>query len=313
MFALRSQRLPHSKTMQAILDKYLFQIVLVGSAIIAVGAFFIFSDNIPKTSSSETDIHYSTKKGSNVKTASGLEYTVIEEGTGESPKPDNYVTVHYEGTLEDGTVFDSSYKRGEPATFPANGVIAGWVEALSMMKVGAKWDLVIPAELGYGPQGAGDVIPPNAALKFTVELLKIQTIEELVAEFEATQITFLEDAEKTEGMQKTESGLLYTVVEEGAGAKPKGPTSEVTVHYAGRLTNGHEFDSSYKRNQPATFALNRVIAGWTEGLQLMSVGSKYTFIIPSTLGYGAQGSQGSIPPNATLIFEVELIDVKDAE
>ncbi|HET9229515.1 MAG TPA: FKBP-type peptidyl-prolyl cis-trans isomerase [Thermoanaerobaculia bacterium] len=107
-------------------------------------------------------------------TASGLQYEVVTEGTGESPKPTDRVTVHYRGTLPDGTVFDSSYDRNEPATFPVNGVIPGWVEALQLMKPGAKYKLVIPPALAYGERGAGGDIGPNQVLLFDVELIKIE-------------------------------------------------------------------------------------------------------------------------------------------
>lgn len=106
-------------------------------------------------------------------TPSGLQYEVLKEGEGESPKADQSVTVHYTGKLIDGTVFDSSVERGEPATFGVTQVIPGWVEALQLMKVGAKWRLFIPSALAYGPQGAGGVIGPNQTLIFDVELLKI--------------------------------------------------------------------------------------------------------------------------------------------
>lgn len=106
----------------------------------------------------------------------------------------------------------------------------------------------------------------------------------------------------------TPTGLKYMVEKQGTGVRP-GPTSEVTVHYTGRLLDGTVFDSSVQRGEPATFPLNGVIAGWTEGLQLMQEGAKYTFYIPSDLAYGAQGAPGSIPPYADLIFEVELIKV----
>ncbi|MDE6100669.1 MAG: FKBP-type peptidyl-prolyl cis-trans isomerase [Paramuribaculum sp.] len=108
------------------------------------------------------------------KTESGLQYEIIEEGAGASPSKGDRVTVHYTGKLIDGTVFDSSVERGEPATFGVTQVIPGWVEALQMMKVGAKWRLFIPSELAYGPNGAGGVIGPNATLIFDVELLKIE-------------------------------------------------------------------------------------------------------------------------------------------
>jgi FKBP-type peptidyl-prolyl cis-trans isomerase FklB len=106
-------------------------------------------------------------------TASGLQYEVVKEGSGETPKPTDKVTVHYRGTLPDGTVFDSSYDRNEPATFPVNGVIAGWVEALQLMKPGAKYKLVIPPALAYGDRGAGGQIGPNQVLLFDVELISI--------------------------------------------------------------------------------------------------------------------------------------------
>ena len=104
---------------------------------------------------------------------SGLQYQVLQEGTGKSPAASDKVTTHYHGTLIDGTVFDSSYERGQPATFPVNGVIAGWTEALQLMKEGAKWRLFIPSNLAYGSQGAGDVIGPNTALIFDVELISV--------------------------------------------------------------------------------------------------------------------------------------------
>ena len=109
-------------------------------------------------------------------------------------------------------------------------------------------------------------------------------------------------------MITTASGLQYEVLTEGTGPKPKA-TDTVTVHYKGTLTNGKVFDSSYDRGEPISFPLDRVITGWTEGLQLMSVGSKYRLTIPSQLGYGAAGAGGVIPPNATLVFEVELLKI----
>lgn len=106
-------------------------------------------------------------------TESGLQYEVLKEGTGNSPKETDKVTVHYHGTLIDGTVFDSSVDRGEPATFPVNGVIPGWVEALQLMKEGAKYKLFIPSNLAYGERGAGGAIGPNSTLVFEVELISI--------------------------------------------------------------------------------------------------------------------------------------------
>lgn len=114
------------------------------------------------------------KKPGVVTLPSGLQYRVITEGTGKIPQAASTVKTHYKGTLLDGTEFDSSYKRGEPAIFPCHGVIPGWTEALLKMKVGSKWELFVPAELAYGEQGAGGVIPPNATLVFEIELLGIE-------------------------------------------------------------------------------------------------------------------------------------------
>lgn len=120
---------------------------------------------------------------------------------------------------------------------------------------------------------------------------------------------FLEENAKKEGVKVTPSGLQYEVVVEGDGPKPADANAEVEVHYQGSLIDGTVFDSSYKRGESITFFLNQVIAGWTEGVQLMPTGSKYIFYIPSELGYGQRGVPGVIPPSATLIFEVELIKV----
>jgi FKBP-type peptidyl-prolyl cis-trans isomerase FklB len=111
--------------------------------------------------------------GSVVTTQSGLQYEVLASGTGKSPSASDSVTVNYRGTLTDGTEFDSSYKRGQPAVFPVNRVIPGWTEALQLMKEGDKWKLTIPPQLAYGERGAGKLIPPNSTLVFEVELIKV--------------------------------------------------------------------------------------------------------------------------------------------
>jgi len=120
--------------------------------------------------------------------------------------------------------------------------------------------------------------------------------------------TFLEENKKKEGVITLPSGLQYKVLTEGSGKTPKA-TDSVTVHYRGTLVDGKEFDSSHKRGQPTTFEVGKVIRGWTEALQLMKEGSKWQLFIPSALGYGDRGA-GPVPPNSTLIFEVELLAVK---
>lgn len=120
---------------------------------------------------------------------------------------------------------------------------------------------------------------------------------------------FLAENAKRPEVKTTASGLQYEIIEATIGQKPKA-TDKVKVHYEGTLTDGTVFDSSYKRGEPITFGLNQVIKGWTEGLQLMSIGSKYKLYIPYQLGYGAQGASGAIPPYAALIFTVELLGIE---
>ncbi|ELV8654070.1 TPA: FKBP-type peptidyl-prolyl cis-trans isomerase [Vibrio vulnificus] len=122
---------------------------------------------------------------------------------------------------------------------------------------------------------------------------------------------FRAEFEKQEGVVKTNTGLLYQVITPAEGEKPK-DTDTVQVHYKGTLTDGTQFDSSYDRGEPATFPLNRVIPGWTEGVQLMPVGSKFKFVIPPELAYGAQDTP-SIPANSTLVFEVELLKIENGD
>ena len=124
-------------------------------------------------------------------------------------------------------------------------------------------------------------------------------------------LKFLEENAKKEGVKVTESGIQYTVLVEAEGKKPVA-TDRVKVHYKGTFLNGKTFDSSYDRNEPAVFPLNRVIRGWTEGVQLMSVGSKFKFTIPSDLAYGPNGNPPRIPGNSVLQFEIELLEIRDS-
>jgi FKBP-type peptidyl-prolyl cis-trans isomerase FklB len=123
---------------------------------------------------------------------------------------------------------------------------------------------------------------------------------------------FLNENKTKEGVKTTESGLQYKVITEGTGATPT-ETDTVVTHYTGTLINGEVFDSSYKRNNPATFPVNGVIPGWTEALQMMKVGSKWKLFIPSELAYGEQGAGANIGPNEVLIFDIELLEIKDTD
>ena len=138
------------------------------------GVDFVLKQSLKAKEEGEKFLADNAKRPGVKVTPSGLQYEVLDATLGQKPKATNTVRVHYEGTLPDGTVFDSSYKRGEPISFPLNGVIAGWTEGLQLMSVGSKYKLFIPYNLGYGERGAGASIPPYAALIFTVELLGIE-------------------------------------------------------------------------------------------------------------------------------------------
>ena len=238
--------------------------------------------------------------GTLITTASGLQYEVIKMGNGEKPNATDKVEVHYHGTLEDGTVFDSSVDRGQTISFPLNKVIKGWTEGVQLMPVGSKFKFIIPPELGYGDRGAGAVIPPNATLIFEVELFSIEK------PFVDTDFS-LPAEEKA-----LDSGLRYLDHITGDGDAIE-VGQEAIVHYSGYLADGTKFDSSHDRGQPFSFPLGqgRVIKGWDEGVVGMKKGGKRTLIIPPELGYGERGAGGVIPPNAMLMFEVELVDIHD--
>jgi peptidylprolyl isomerase len=236
-------------------------------------------------------------------TDSGLQYYDLEEGDGPVSETGQKVTVHYTGWLEDGTKFDSSLDR-EPFQFVlgAGRVIPGWDEGVAGMNVGTKRQLVIPSDLAYGDSGAG-VIPPGATLIFEVELLGVEDGPPPPPE----SPTEVDEADYT----TTESGLKYYDFEEGDGASPESGQM-VVVNYTGWLEDGTLFDSSLLHGEPFSFSVGvgQVIPGWDEGVADMKVGGKRQLVVPPDLAYGESGTGDVIPPNATLIFEVELLEVQ---
>ena len=286
------------------------QMIIFGGIIFIIALTFFYPQN-PSSKNEETKIEQITQNndftfqdaGDNNKlitTDSGLQYEIIKMGTGDKPLSTDKVEVHYHGTLEDGTVFDSSVDRGETVTFPLNRVIKGWTEGLQLMPVGSKFKFIIPPNLGYGSRPIGS-IPPNSTLIFEVELFNVEK-------------PFVDKDFNLPAEEKTlESGLRYLDHIVGTGEAAVAG-KEVVVHYSGYLADGTKFDSSHDRGTPFVFVLDqgRVIKGWDEGVAGMQKGGKRTLIIPPDLGYGERGAGGVIPPNATLMFEVELLDIFDA-
>jgi peptidylprolyl isomerase len=229
-------------------------------------------------------------------TDSGLCTKVLAAGTGtESPDSWDQVTVHYTGWTTDGKMFDSSVSRGKPATFPLNRVIPGWTEGVGLMVVGEKRRLWIPSKLAYNNRPGR----PAGMLVFDVELLEIKDQPKPPEPPPAPENV----AEPPADAEVTKSGLASMVLKPGTGTEHPKKSSKVTVHYTGWTTDGKMFDSSVVRGKPASFPLNQVIRGWTEGLQLMVVGEKRRFWIPQKLAY--QGQAGA--PKGMLVFDVELL------
>ena len=225
-----------------------------------------------------------------IKTASGLSTKVLKPGTGKDhPVKEDLVTIQYTGWTTDGKMFDSSVVQGKPATFGVSRVIAGFSEGLQLMVPGEKRRLWIPEALAYkGQEGR-----PKGMLVFDVELIDMPNRPPPDVKAAPS------DA------KKTASGLVYRVLKEGTGGRHPKPSNKVTVHYTGWTTDGKMFDSSVVQGRPATFQVDGVIAGWTEGLQLMYEGEKARFWIPEKLAYG-----GKSAPYGMLVFDVELLKIE---
>lgn len=228
-------------------------------------------------------------------TTSGLKYEVVKEGKGEVCTAEQGFTLRYALWTQDGKLLDCTEMHG--------GTIQGLIGSMRfeflkegplLLREGARYRFEVPPGLAFGEQERPG-LPANSTTVWELEMVRIHAVPKFEAPDESKQ-------------QKTESGLRYEVLQAGDGKRPTA-TDRVRVHYAGWLTDGTSFDSSYARGEPAEFGLSQVIKGWTEGLQLMQEGAKYRFVIPPAIAYGEQGAPGAIPPNATLVFVVELIKI----
>jgi FKBP-type peptidyl-prolyl cis-trans isomerase len=233
------------------------------------------------------------------KSASGLAWKVLKPGTGTTrPSATDRVTVNYNGWTADGRIFDSTDMRGKPSTFIVGNILPGMSEALQLMTVGEKRRYWIPEKLAFkGAPGK-----PAGTCVFEIELLDVQAGG-------PQTIPAPPDVEKPPAdAQKTKSGLASRVLQPGTGTAHPTSSSTVTVNYTGWTTDGKMFDSSVVRGTPATFQLNQVISGWTEGVQLMVEGEKRRFWIPGNLAYDNVNRPGV--PKGMLVFDVELLKVQ---
>lgn len=251
-----------------------------------------------------------------IKNESGLSYTNDVIGTGKEIKEGDLISIHFKGwIINDSTnlfadwtndstknmsLIASSYESPQPMKYVlgSEGFIKGSDEGMFGMMVGGKRTIIIPSNLAYGNEGFGP-IPPNSSIKLVVEIVEAkESIQAKMWDVDSTKL------------KATKSGLKYSIVSEGEGTQVDSG-KVVTVHYSGFLVDGTKFDSSIERDEPFTLTVGvgQVIPGWDEGLKLLKQGSKARLVIPSEIGYGAFAI-GKIPANSTLIFDVEILEVK---
>ncbi|OAD42930.1 FKBP-type peptidyl-prolyl cis-trans isomerase [Polaribacter atrinae] len=259
-------------------------------------------DDVSCTPQTEDDIieYIESKELATTESDSGLHYIIENEGTGKAATENSVVDIKYKAYLLDGTDNGES----ESSILNLETLIPGLSEGIQLLKEGGKATLIIPSELAFGEAGnSSGSIPCGTVLIFEIELIAVH--DDYDAQNEAAILKYIDDnnLEAT----KTESGLYYVVNNEGTGEIPTS-NSSVTVAYKGYFLNGTVFDESTVSG--ATFGLNQVIAGWTEGLQLFKEGGDGVLLIPYSLGYGEYG-QGTIPGYSILAFDVKLISVND--
>jgi peptidylprolyl isomerase len=229
------------------------------------------------------------------KTASGLVSKLVQRGNStEKPASTDMVTVHYTGWSSEGRLFDSSVVRGPASTFPLDKVMAGWRECVQLMTLGEKRRCWVPENLAYRGQAGR----PKGTVLFEIELIDTRP-NPLIPPPDVKS--------PPDDARRTPNGLAYKVLRVGKGVRNPSRFGRVTVHYTGWTTDGRMFDSSVAKGQPATFRLDDVIKGWTEGVPLMVEGERTRFWVPENLAYGGKGDG----PRGMLVFDIELIRIEN--
>jgi FKBP-type peptidyl-prolyl cis-trans isomerase len=215
------------------------------------------------------------------------------------------VTVHYEGRFaRDGKVFDSSFERGEPATFRLNEVIPGWTIGVQQMKPGDEFMFFIPADMAYGAEGRGDTMPPNSDLLFRVSLLEVM---QAPASDEAAWAKFTPWPINSTDVYRSSTGLEHIVIATGAGPNPR-DQDYVQVHTVGKLDDGTVMNDTFAGLQPLLNGVAEFAPGWAEALKQMRKGDRWLVRMPPELLYGSTGD-GRVPPNAPVTFEILLENI----
>ena len=260
---------------------------------------------------------------------SGVYYIEEVRGSGRKPAPGDMATVHFIVSTVNGDTLYSSYAQDRPMTWEAGKIFdnEGATEALNMMSKGTKAMVIVPSEQAFGEQGRGQMVAPHTSLIYELEMVDFKTKAAYEAEQEAIRKKADEEKNKARDQeaanlasyisknkittQPTASGLYYIETKAGTGEQAASGKT-VKVHYTGTLLNGQKFDSSLDRGEPIEFVLGQgqVIQGWDEGIAMMKEGGKSRLIIPSNIAYGPQGRMPTIPPSSTLVFDVELVEVK---
>lgn len=238
-------------------------------------------------------------------TPSGIHYVIEKEGDGEHPSSYAVATVHYRGTFLDGTQFWSSYDSGEVEKFQLHQVVEGWMQGVPLLKKGGKGLFIIPSDLAYGAGGRGDQIQPHKILVFEIELVDFYEVQL------SKEVQLIEDyvIQNNLNMKKTKSGIFYNIESVGNGWGPV-LDSEITINYTGKILDGEAFWSTYDNGKPIKTKLRESIRAFGEILPMLREGGKVKMIVPSILAYGRDGWQSKIPPNSTLIYDLELVDVE---
>ena len=254
----------------------------------------------------------------NISTVPGFGVYKVVEGTGEQIVAGSNAEIHMDIVNYKDSLLGSSRQMGKPFSFKVNPPKSAYAleNALLMMRVGDSALVKISSDKYFaengGEQNRPPFIPKGTDITYKVKIYSIVDMNKLAKENEAKVEAFI--AERKLTTTKYDNGLRVAMLREGTGEFPKNGDN-VTVHYRGTLLDGTQFDASYDRNQPFTFKVGsrQVIMGWEEGIPKIKVGGKGILIIPSELGYGERGAGGSIPPNATLVFEVEVLETKPAD